>query len=148
LLRLKTRAQFQAVLADATVARSPHFALHRAALDVLAFTQQASVFSFVRAPVPLAQRDVWMGAMVPKRWAKRAVTRNLIKRQIDAVSKDFEAMLLAAAYVVRLRADFDRTQFTSSASDVLKVAVRQELQQLLARSTGSRFVPIPTEGAS
>ena len=31
--RLKTRAQFQAVLAGATVARTAHFALHRCALD-------------------------------------------------------------------------------------------------------------------
>ncbi len=88
-----------------------------------------------------------MGAMVPKRWAKRAVTRNVIKRQIAAVSNDFEPMFLAAAYVVRLRAGFDRTQFTSSSSAVLKAAVRQELQRLFAHITGSRFVATPTDAA-
>ena len=35
--------------------------------------------------------DVWMGALVPKRWARRAVTRNAIKRQIYSVSVDFDA---------------------------------------------------------
>jgi len=89
-----------------------------------------------------------MGAMVPKRWAKRAVTRNLIKRQINAVSRDFESMLFAAAYVVRLRAGFDPVQFTSAASGVLKAAVRQELQQLFACGTRGRFVTIPTDGTS
>lgn len=79
-------------------------------------------------------RDVWMGAMVPKRWAKRAVTRNAIKRQIYGVSAEFESALSVAAYVVRLRAAFDRTQFVSATSEMLKTAVRQELQQLFARA--------------
>ena len=78
--------------------------------------------------------------MVPKRWAKRAVTRNAIKRQIYTVSQDFEAQLSAAAHVVRLRAGFDRQQFVSATSDALKRAVRTELQQLFAgiRGKGSR----------
>ena len=75
-----------------------------------------------------------MGALIPKRWAKRAVTRNAIKRQIYTVSQDFEAQLPVAAHVVRLRAAFDRKQFTSASSDALKRAVRGELQQLFARA--------------
>jgi ribonuclease P protein component len=77
---------------------------------------------------------VWLGAMVPKRWAKRAVTRNSIKRQIYNVSADFEPKLLERAHVVRLRASFDRTQFVSATSDVLKASVRAELQQLFSRA--------------
>ena len=72
--------------------------------------------------------------MVPKRWAKQAVTRNAIKRQIYTVSLDFESALPAAAYVVRLRSGFARAQFVSATSELLKAAVRQELQQLFARS--------------
>lgn len=68
--------------------------------------------------------------MVPKRWAKRAVTRNSIKRQIYSVSNDFESALPVAAHVVRLRAGFDRAKFLSATSELLKAAVRQELQQL------------------
>ncbi|NDZ13712.1 ribonuclease P protein component [Variovorax sp. WS11] len=121
--RLKTRAQFQAVLAGATVARTTHFALHRCALDAQA------------GSMPLfATQDVWVGAMVPKRWARRAVTRNAIKRQIYRMSSAAEASLPPAAHVVRLRAGFDRKEFESASSDKLKAAVRAELQQLLERA--------------
>lgn len=75
--------------------------------------------------------------MVPKRWAKRAVTRNAIKRQIYNVSADFELILSQRAHLVRLRAGFDRAQFLSASSDVLKAAVRAELQQLFSR------LPVP-----
>ncbi len=71
-----------------------------------------------------------MGAMVPKRWAKRAVTRNTIKRQIYNVSSDFNPQLQDGAHLVRLRSGFDRAQFVSASSEVLKAAVRAELQQL------------------
>jgi ribonuclease P protein component len=117
--RLKTRAQFQAVLAGGTLARTHHFALHHVALD------SAGVDLF---PVT----DTWLGAMVPKRWAKRAVTRNAIKRQIYAVSAN--SPLLAQAHVVRLRAAFDRKEFVSASSDALKLAVRVELLKLLKRA--------------
>jgi len=122
--RLKTRAQFQAVLAGATVARTAHFALHRCMLDAPSGT--SSLFD---------TRDVWVGAMVPKRWARRAVTRNAIKRQIYAMSAAApEGSLPRAAHIVRLRAGFDRKVFVSATSDKLKTAVRAELQQLLARA--------------
>lgn len=74
-----------------------------------------------------------MGAVVPKRWAKRAVTRNGIKRQIYNVSASFEPRLPAAAHVVRLRMDFARAQFPSAWSDALKASVRGELLQLFEK---------------
>ena len=125
--RLKTRAQFQAVLAGATVARTAHFALHRCALDTPGGA----------APL-FALDEAWLGAMVPKRWARRAVTRNAIKRQIYTVSAAVAESLPRAAHVVRLRAAFDRKQFVSASSDALKAAVRTELQQLLARAAAAR----------
>ena len=128
--RLKTRAQFQAVLAGATVARTAHFALHRCALDLAS-----------GAPALFASDDVWLGAMVPKRWARRAVTRNAIKRQIYTVSAAPDVGLPRAAHVVRLRAGFDRKEFVSASSDKLKGAVRAELQQLLARAARSPAPP-------
>jgi ribonuclease P protein component len=72
--------------------------------------------------------------MVPKRWARRAVTRNTIKRQIYSVSQAFEPGLPAAAHVVRLRAGFDRALFTSATSLALRQAVRGELHELFARA--------------
>jgi ribonuclease P protein component len=112
--RLKTRAQFQAVLAAGIVARTAHFALHRMPVE---------------APEP---QEPHVGVVLPKRWAKRAVTRNTIKRQVYSVSE--AAQLPPAAYVVRLRVGFDRAQFPSAASDALKGAVRGELTQLFARA--------------
>jgi ribonuclease P protein component len=134
LQRLKTRSQFQAVLSGGTVARTAHFALHCAALDVSMIKQTMPEPSKAPPVALFVVRDVWMGAMVPKRWAKRAVTRNTIKRQIYSVSNDFESVLPVAAHVVRLRAGFDRKQFISATSDELKASVRLELQQLFTRA--------------
>ena len=133
--RLQTRAQFQAVLAGTTIARSEHFALHRNTL----VTQTPSGPSDSMGLDGVAMRstplfpvsDLWLGAMVPKRWAKRAVTRNAIKRQIYNVSADFSPPQREAAFVVRLRRDFSRKVFLSASSDQLKQAVRTELLQLM-----------------
>jgi ribonuclease P protein component len=130
--RLKTRPQFQATLAGGTVSRTPHFALHRLKLPE---SQPQATPESSGAHIPLFHsQDVWLGAMVPKRWAKRAVTRNAIKRQIYAVSAQFEVRLPCAAHVVRLRSGFDRQQFISATSPMLKLAVRQELEQLFERA--------------
>lgn len=80
---------------------------------------------------------VWLSAMVPKRWAKRAVTRNTIKRQIYTLGTELSASLEPRAHLVRLRSGFDRTQFPSATSDALKAAVRSELQLLFARARAS-----------
>lgn len=82
-----------------------------------------------------------MGAMVPKRWAKRAVTRNTIKRQIYTVSADFESSLQPLAHLVRLRVAFDRTRFVSATSDALKSEVRAELQQLFTQAIAKKATP-------
>ena len=156
--RLQTRPQFQATMSGGTISRTPHFALHRLVLgpaDVAkdaeptgpgaSLSAQASQALFV---VPGCQvPQVWMGPLVPKRWAKRSVTRHSIKRQIYAVASEFDAQLQAlppAAYVVRLRAGFDRKQFISATSELLKQAVRAELMQLLTHAT-RRKSPKPVE---
>ncbi|MGH6638023.1 MAG: ribonuclease P protein component [Polaromonas sp.] len=127
--RLQTRPQFQAALAGAIVARTTHFALHRNALD--AKSLQAQPGKVVEAAALFPIQDTWIGAMVPKRWAKRAVTRNAIKRQIYTVSADFSHQYPQAAFVVRLRRDFSRTEFVSASSEPLKQAVRAEIQALM-----------------
>ena len=139
--RLKTRAQFQAVLAGQRVATTTHFVLHRCGLatarpqDAAPVAPEAAEEARAPAqPALFSADDVWLGAMVPKRWARRAVTRNAIKRQIYAAGSRFESRLQAAAHVVRLRTSFDRKVYVSASSDALKLAVRQELEQLLARA--------------
>jgi ribonuclease P protein component len=129
--RLKTRSQFQAVLAGKTLARTTHFALHTCPLEQPASKVQVpGVAALALFPV----EGVWLGAMVPKRWAKRAVTRNAIKRQIYTVSVEHESALTKCAHVVRLRSGFDRALFMSATSAALKAAVRAELVTLLARA--------------
>jgi ribonuclease P protein component len=124
--RLRTRSQFQAVLANTPVAKTPHFALHRLVLN--AGEVEAALF-------PVA--GPWLGVLIPKRWARRAVTRNAIRRQIYATAPE-ACGLPAAAHVVRLRGGFDPKQFVSASSDALKRVVRAELISLWAR------VPAPT----
>jgi ribonuclease P protein component len=122
------------VLAGSTIARTAHFALHRAALDTSVQVEKKPGVKPETVVELFMVRDVWVGAMVPKRWAKRAVTRNAIKRQIYTVSTFFESVLPDAAHVVRLRSGFDKSVFVSATSDALKSAVRQELHQLFSHA--------------
>ena len=128
------RADFQAVMAAEVVARTAHFVLHRR-LGLLqqrmAGTEAVSEPVCSTTPLPSVRSRV--GAVLPKRLARRAVTRNALKRQIYNVMNAFESRLPVADHVVRLRAPFDRDQFVSATSDQLKQAARLELEQLLSR---------------
>lgn len=132
-------------MAGGTVSRTPHFALHRLVLSDDAVASSARPQEGPDVSLPRNDQALfvvagsipgqpWLGAMVPKRWAKRAVTRNTIKRQIYALGAEFEPRLMVAAHVVRLRSTFDRKQFVSATSDVLRQAVRAELKQLFKRA--------------
>jgi ribonuclease P protein component len=77
-----------------------------------------------------SQPEAWIGAMIPKRWAKRAVTRNLIKRQIYNMAHRYEALLAPQAHVIRMRAGLDTKKFKSAASEQLKQEVRTEIEGL------------------
>lgn len=127
--RLATRAQFQAVLAGKTIARSPHFALHQLVGELVCMPLAPT--SALRCDLLFPVCDVWIGAMVPKRWAKRAVTRNAIKRQVYTISRERQQDFPATAHLVRLRSGFDKSFFVSGSSVALKQAVRAELHQLL-----------------
>ena len=124
--RLKTRPQFQAVLGGALIAKTDHFALHRVELDAALTALGIALF-----PSMFPVKETWLGAMAPKRWAKRAVTRNAIKRQIYTVSASLEPLALPAAFLVRLRREFSGKDYPSASSTVLKQAVRAELLALL-----------------
>ena len=73
----------------------------------------------------------WLGAVVPKRHARRAVTRTLLKRQIRSVAVA-QPGLAHGLWVVRLRSPFDRVAFSSAASDALRDCASQELAGVLA----------------
>ena len=103
--------------------------MHRSALDAVAARAPAGERAHATALFPV--QDTWVGAMVPKRWAKRAVTRNAIKRQIYTVSADGLNQFPPAAFVVRLRRGFAKTEFISATSELLRQAVRTEVQALM-----------------
>lgn len=123
------RAQFQAVLAGQTVARTAHFVLHRKPLP-----SDVADALFPPCPVGTTVPMAWIGAMVPKRWARRAVTRNAIRRQVYTLTSAAPEQFVGAAHLVRLRAGFAKTDFPSATSTALKTAVRTELQLLFSRA--------------
>jgi ribonuclease P protein component len=127
---LRHRADFQAVMAAEVVSRTAHFVLHRRLVDALQLVDKTPTVGAAPADRPAVSR---VGAVLPKRLARRAVTRNALKRQIYNVMSVFENRLPHADHVVRLRAPFDRSIFLSATSSQLKQAARQELEQLVSR---------------
>ena len=127
---LQNSPQFQAVMNAGVIATSPHFALHRLILNGPndLFVPPGSTPGDGTAPA-------WIGVLLPKRHAKKAVRRNLLRRQIYAVASDAPHRLAGAAHVVRLRKPFDSKGFISANSILLKQAVRLELQSLFAKLT-------------
>jgi ribonuclease P protein component len=83
----------------------------------------------------IAQPDrCWFGAVVPKRHARKAATRNLLRRQIRAAMDRHHRALAHGLWLVRLRAPFDRGHYRSAGSDALRLAARNELDALLMRA--------------
>jgi ribonuclease P protein component len=106
----------------------------------------------VEAPVSPALP--WsLGLVLPKKQARRSVTRSLIRHQArEALRRHADAVVQAtpataqtvSGWVVRLRSPFDRQQYPSAASEALKLAVRQEMDELWARvARGGWRLPEP-----
>ncbi|MEN9539526.1 MAG: hypothetical protein RLZZ126_1761 [Pseudomonadota bacterium] len=108
---LKSKALFQAALGNRPSSSTRHFALHRV--------------------VTVGQTAPMIGVVIPKRWAKRAATRNLIKRHIYTMFVARSTQLAAATVVVRLRRPWEPAQFPSAQSRALAVAVKHELAGLV-----------------
>lgn len=90
----------------------------------------------------------WLGLVVPKRHAKRAVTRTLVKRQIRNVAAACAAQLAPGLWVVRQRSPFDPKQYPSAASDALKDAARAELRALFERAVRGERDRVKPRGPS
>jgi len=140
--RIVRSVDFERVLSAPTRARSTHFAVHHlqglpslpSRPVIQGFSTELSTGRSTVGQPAVDDRPtdrVWLGAVVPRRHARRAVTRSLLKRQIRAaVTRRPE--LPAGLWVVRLRAPFAREQFPSAASRALGEAARVELDALLA----------------
>jgi len=147
--RLLRAVDFERVLGTPTRARSAHFAVHflpsRPSRPAHARSRAATgeLSTGSEGPAPAAVDGsppdrVWVGTVVPKRHARRAVTRSLIKRQIHRAVRDqlvsADTTLPPGLWVVRLRAGFDRTAFPSAASDALRRAAAAELDAVMAQA--------------
>ena len=139
-------ADFPRVLAARQHARGPHFALHHlpAAPEPVADRAPGPVvpeLSTASAPIraesvhdlPLVSQNHWFGLVVPKRHAKRSVTRSLLKRQMREVMLRNRSRLPPGLWLLRLRAPFDPLRFPSAASQALRQAARLELDAVLGR---------------
>ncbi len=141
--RLVHKADFERLLGTRWRARSAHFALHhvagRPSLPVWAGRQAVEV-ELSTSPVQNPPQPVddlpaeqWLGCLVPKRHARRSVTRSLLKRQIRASFGRHAGSLPGGLWLVRLRAGFAAEAFASAASPALARAAREELDTLLGR---------------
>jgi ribonuclease P protein component len=116
-------------------ARSPHFALHHVAPEP-AGTDLSTSGEAVRARAvdESTPRRLLLGSVVPKRHARRSVTRSLIKRQIRAAVGRHAERLAAGCWVVRLKAPFEAARWPSAASRSLREGARDELDAVLQRA--------------
>jgi ribonuclease P protein component len=162
--RLVRSADFERVLAIPARWRSSHFVVHHLAQAPLpaysawlatpgcvaeippashALAAQEAKLSTGAAPacpqpVDDSLQDQWIGCVVPKRHAKRAVTRSLFKRQIRGAFDRHAQTLPAGQWLVRLRAPFSVKVFVSAASEALRLAARDELDGLFVRCAAQR----------
>ena len=142
--RLVHKADFERLLATRSRMRSAHFAIHHVSggpLDAAAAAKRASPVELstdlapdVPAPVDDWAGKHWMGCVVPKRHARRAVTRNLLKRQIRASFARHARGLPGGLWLVRLRVGFASTEFVSARSLALAHAARAELDGLMSKA--------------
>lgn len=119
---------FQRAMGTRPVARSPHFSVHfLPPVDKLSTTQGE--------PAQATGQHGRLGLVLPKRMARRAVTRNLIKHQARALWREHlraHDSSLQGDWVLRLKAPWPLAEYPSAFSLPLKQAVRAELMALLA----------------
>jgi ribonuclease P protein component len=82
-----------------------------------------------------------VGYVVPKRFARRSVTRVAVRRQMREAMRRHGARLAAGQWALRLRAPLDVRLFRSATSAALVQAVRAELETLL-QAAGQRSRPV------
>lgn len=163
---------FQRALGSRPVSRTAHFVLHvlprqpHAAVSTEASAPQdgsaepagpelsteltlLEVTHVDDSPSASAERGPhpWrLGLVLPKKQARRSVTRSLIRHQAREALRRHAPDVWAAGvhgpevdgWVLRLKTPFDRQLFPSAASEALSAAVRAELDALWLRLTRSQ----------
>jgi ribonuclease P protein component len=158
--RIVRPADFEKVLGAPQRSRSAHFAVHYVA-GAPSRARAASVVTDEPVCEPVVQQlspelststastvsplvdgcQHWLGLVVPKRHARRAVTRNLIKRQLRAAMVRHVADLPAGLWVVRLRTPIDREQFLSPSSEMLRAVAHGEAEALFHKAAHAPLPP-------
>jgi ribonuclease P protein component len=144
--RLVVAADFERVLGLRSRAATVHFAVHHLAAQPSPrrsgrnrpLTPKLSTEASPAIALPVEDCPAkaslpalsWVGAVVPKRHARRAVTRSLLKRQIYAAADRHRDRMAPGLWIVRLRSPFDRAVFASAASLALRRCARSELDEL------------------
>jgi len=149
--RIVKAVDFERVLRTPPRSRGQHFVFHHVAdvpmrrvqacktpgnpeLSTAVELNSASPVDECAAGAP----TLWLGAVVPKRHARRAVSRSLIKRQIRAAFASQGHLLDGGLWVVRLRTPFDRAVFPSAASAALQAAVRLDIAAAMSEAQRPR----------
>jgi len=133
----------KALLSAPTLAKTAHFVLQaaheRPVLQELptgaAPDRTESVDNSASTATPPALR---FALVVPKRHAKRAATRNLVKRQMREAVRRHGADWTGRQLMIRQRGTFDPKQYPSAASAALRAAVRSELETLFTQAAPAR----------
>ena len=148
--RLVASTDFERVLGSRSRATTPHFAVHHLpapdhagpAAPAPAATGSLSTDFGESTGCPVdksrAEPPRRLGVVVPKRHARRAVTRSLLRRQIYAAGGRHAQALAGGLWIVRLRAPFDRGRFVSAASPALRAVARAELEELFRAASRLR----------
>lgn len=157
--RIVQSVDFQRVLGVRSCAQSNHFAVHHlsespamaargrvapepAELSTCHAKERPAAVDNMTEAEPM-DCTVWLGCVVPKRHAKRSVTRSMMKRQVRHALRDQQATedpLAPGLWVVRLRASFDPQKFVSANSSALQSSVAVEVRTVLAQAA-RRFAP-------
>jgi ribonuclease P protein component len=140
--RLTRAADFERLLGAPVRRRSAHFSVHhvsgspsgphRARLQAPA--EKLSTSSEPSCPESVDESPLrcWLGCILPKRHARRAVTRNSLERQIHAAAQRHESEMPCGLWLVRLHRPFAVGEYPSADSQALRTSARAELERLFA----------------
>lgn len=157
---MRASADFERVLAQPAVVVNRHFALHglasephtrvnrqagRAKVNLLTQPYRDHPAAVDNASAPGHQavppRCIWLGIVVPKRYARRAVTRSMLKRQMRSGVERFADSLPLGMWVFRLRSSYDPQRYVAAAPSELRLTVRSEVTQLLQALKSPKLGP-------